>query len=171
MRVADDDKRAALYHLIREQNVRQAFIFNNSKLGCARLARNMERDGYKTAALHGDKSQDERLKALEAFKAGEVEFLVCTDVAARGLDIKDVPVVFNFDIPFNAEEGWHVPKIIYNQLVQRECQVFYTVKNARGQSTRKGKLIKEFAIEVLPQLTEKELTELARRQAMAKAVD
>ena len=107
VRVADDDKRAALYHLIREQNVRQAFIFNNSKLGCARLARNMERDGYKTAALHGDKSQDERLKALDAFKAGEVEFLVCTDVAARGLDIKDVPVVFNFDIPFNAEDYVH----------------------------------------------------------------
>ena len=107
VRVADDDKRAALYHLIREQNVRQAFIFNNSKLGCARLARNMERDGYKTAALHGDKSQDERLKALEAFKAGEVEFLVCTDVAARGLDIKDVPAVFNFDLPFNAEDYVH----------------------------------------------------------------
>ena len=107
IRVADDDKRAALYQLIREQNVRQAFIFNNSKLGCARLARNMERDGYKTAALHGDKSQDERLKALEAFKAGEVEFLVCTDVAARGLDIKNVPAVFNFDIPFNAEDYVH----------------------------------------------------------------
>ena len=67
----------------------------------------MERDGYKTAALHGDKSQDERLKALEAFKAGEVEFLVCTDVAARGLDIKDVPAVFNFDLPFNAEDYVH----------------------------------------------------------------
>ncbi len=107
IRVADDDKRAALYQLIREQNVRQAFIFNNSKLGCARLARNMERDGYKTAALHGDKSQDERLKALEAFKAGEVEFLVCTDVAARGLDIKNVPAVFNFDLPFNAEDYVH----------------------------------------------------------------
>jgi ATP-dependent RNA helicase RhlE len=54
--------------------------------------------------LHGDKSQDERLKALEAFKKGEVDLLVCTDVAARGLDIKDVPAVFNFDIPFNAED-------------------------------------------------------------------
>ena len=107
VRVADDEKRSALYHLIREQGVRQAFIFNNSKLGCARLARHMERDGYKTAALHGDKSQDERLKALDAFKRGEVEFLVCTDVAARGLDIKDVPAVFNFDIPFNAEDYIH----------------------------------------------------------------
>ncbi|MDO5652580.1 MAG: DEAD/DEAH box helicase [Brachymonas sp.] len=107
IRVADDEKRAAIYQLIREERISQAFIFNNSKLGCARLARYMERDGYKTAALHGDKSQDERLKALEAFKRGEVEFLVCTDVAARGLDIKDVPVVFNFDIPFNAEDYVH----------------------------------------------------------------
>jgi superfamily II DNA/RNA helicase len=57
--------------------------------------------------LHGDKSQDERLKALEAFKQGEVDLLVCTDVAARGLDIKDVPAVFNFDVPFNAEDYVH----------------------------------------------------------------
>jgi ATP-dependent RNA helicase RhlE len=67
----------------------------------------LERDGLKTTALHGDKSQDERLKALEAFKAGEVDLLVATDVAARGLDIKDVPAVFNFDVPFNAEDYVH----------------------------------------------------------------
>ncbi|MBA4267033.1 MAG: hypothetical protein C0453_18300, partial [Comamonadaceae bacterium] len=60
-----------------------------------------------TTALHGDKSQDERLKALDAFKTGAVDLLVCTDVAARGLDIKDVPAVFNFDIPFNAEDYVH----------------------------------------------------------------
>lgn len=107
IRVADDAKRSALTHLIQQTPIRQAFIFNNSKLGCARLARYLERDGYKTAALHGDKSQEERLKALEAFQRNEVEFLVCTDVAARGLDIKDVPVVCNFDIPFNAEDYVH----------------------------------------------------------------
>jgi superfamily II DNA/RNA helicase len=67
----------------------------------------LEREGLRTAALHGDKSQDERLKALEAFKKGEVDLLVCTDVAARGLDIKDVPAVFNFDVPFNAEDYVH----------------------------------------------------------------
>jgi len=61
----------------------------------------------KTTALHGDKSQRERLKALAAFKAGEVDLLVATDVAARGLDIKDVPAVFNFDVPFNAEDYVH----------------------------------------------------------------
>ena len=82
-------------------------MFVNSKLGCARLARSFERDGLKTTALHGDKSQDERLKALDAFKRGEVDVLVATDVAARGLDIVDLPAVFNFDVPFNAEDYVH----------------------------------------------------------------
>ncbi|WP_334135341.1 DEAD/DEAH box helicase [Tepidimonas sp.] len=106
-RVDEDDKRAALLQLVRELQVKQAFVFVNSKLGCARLARALQRDGLQVAALHGDKSQDERLKALEAFKQGQVELLVCTDVAARGLDIKDVPAVFNVDIPFNAEDYVH----------------------------------------------------------------
>jgi superfamily II DNA/RNA helicase len=105
--VADDDKRQAVRQLLRERSISQALIFVNSKLGAARLARSLERDGLKTAALHGDKSQDERLKALDAFKRGEVDLLVATDVAARGLDIADLPAVFNFDIPFNAEDYVH----------------------------------------------------------------
>ena len=104
---ADDDKRRVIKKVLGERGLQQAFIFTNSKLGCARLARSLERDGFKTGALHGDKSQDERLKALDAFKKGEVNLLVCTDVAARGLDIKDVPAVFNFDVPFNAEDYVH----------------------------------------------------------------
>ncbi|MEB0112840.1 DEAD/DEAH box helicase [Variovorax sp. RTB1] len=105
--VSDDDKRRALKQIVKQRGITQAFVFVNSKLGCARLARSLEREGLKTTALHGDKSQDERLKALESFKKGEVDLLVCTDVAARGLDIKDVPAVFNFDIPFNAEDYVH----------------------------------------------------------------
>jgi len=104
---AADDKRRVIKKVLNDRGLQQAFIFSNSKLGCARLARALERDGYKTGALHGDKSQDERLKTLEAFKKGEVHLLVCTDVAARGLDIKDVPAVFNFDVPFNAEDYVH----------------------------------------------------------------
>jgi superfamily II DNA/RNA helicase len=103
----DDDKRRVVKAVLNQRGIKQAFIFVNSKLGCGRLARSLEREGLKTAALHGDKSQDERLKALEAFKQGEVDLLVCTDVAARGLDIKDVPAVFNFDVPFNAEDYVH----------------------------------------------------------------
>jgi superfamily II DNA/RNA helicase len=103
----DDDKRRVVKAVLNERGIKQAFIFVNSKLGCGRLARSLEREGMVTAALHGDKTQDERLKALEAFKKGEVDLLVCTDVAARGLDIKDVPAVFNFDVPFNAEDYVH----------------------------------------------------------------
>jgi superfamily II DNA/RNA helicase len=105
--VADDDKRRALKQIVRQRGLSQAFVFVNSKLGCARLARALEREGLNTTALHGDKSQDERLKSLAAFKEGRVDLLVATDVAARGLDIKDVPAVFNFDVPFNAEDYVH----------------------------------------------------------------
>jgi ATP-dependent RNA helicase RhlE len=105
--VSTDDKRRAVLKLIKERSLTQALVFVNSKLGCARLARSFERDGLRTNALHGDKSQDERLKALEAFKRGEVDVLVATDVAARGLDIVDLPAVFNFDVPFNAEDYVH----------------------------------------------------------------
>ena len=105
--VGTDDKRRAVMKILKDRSIRQALVFVNSKLGCARLARSFERDGLRTNALHGDKSQDERLKALEAFKAGEVDVLVATDVAARGLDIVDLPAVFNFDVPFNAEDYVH----------------------------------------------------------------
>ena len=106
-RVDEDDKRRAVRQLLKERDLSQALIFVNSKLGAARLARSFERDGLNTSALHGDKSQDERLKALAAFKAGEVDLLVATDVAARGLDIVDLPAVFNFDVPFNCEDYVH----------------------------------------------------------------
>jgi superfamily II DNA/RNA helicase len=105
--VVDDDKRKAVRQLVARRELSQALVFVNSKLGAARLARAFERDGLKTTALHGDKSQDERLKALDAFKRGEVQLLVATDVAARGLDIVDLPAVFNYDVPFNAEDYVH----------------------------------------------------------------
>jgi ATP-dependent RNA helicase RhlE len=105
--VTDDDKRRAVRQLVARRELSQALVFVNSKLGAARLARAFERDGLKTTALHGDKSQDERLKALDAFKRGDVQLLVATDVAARGLDIVDLPAVFNYDVPFNAEDYVH----------------------------------------------------------------
>ena len=105
--VDEDDKRAVVRQLIKTRELSQALVFVNSKLGAARLARSFEREGLKTAALHGDKSQDERLKSLDAFKRGEVDVLVATDVAARGLDIADLPAVFNFDVPYNPEDYVH----------------------------------------------------------------
>jgi ATP-dependent RNA helicase RhlE len=105
--VTDEDKRRAVRQLVARRELSQALVFVNSKLGAARLARAFERDGLNTTALHGDKSQDERLKALDAFKRGDVHLLVATDVAARGLDIVDLPAVFNYDVPFNAEDYVH----------------------------------------------------------------
>jgi hypothetical protein len=74
-------------------------------------------------------------------------------------------------VPFNLEEGWHIPQIIYNTMKNRECQIFVTKKDSRGNKTRVGKLIKEFAIEVLPPLSEEELKELATKQSASQAID
>jgi hypothetical protein len=74
-------------------------------------------------------------------------------------------------VPFNADEGYHIPHCIFEMMKSRMCQVFVTGKSRNGVTTRQGKMIKEFAIEVLPQLTQEELDELARRQAMAKSID
>ena len=71
-------------------------------------------------------------------------------------------------VPYNNEDGWHVEQILLNQLRERQCQIFVTDKDSRGNKIRKGKLIREFAIEVLEPLTEEERHELAQRQAMAK---
>ena len=74
-------------------------------------------------------------------------------------------------VPFNIDEGWHVPRAIYNQIIERQCQIFVPKKDARGNTTKQGKLIKEFAVEILPNLTADELEELARKQAMARSID
>jgi superfamily II DNA/RNA helicase len=76
-------------------------------LGCAKLARALERDGIKAGAIHGDKSQGERTLTLDAFKSGVIEVLVATDVAARGLDIPDMPCVINHELPYSAEDFIH----------------------------------------------------------------
>ena len=73
-------------------------------------------------------------------------------------------------VPFNNEEGWHIPRIIYNMMRDRMCQIFVNAKDSRGNTTRQGKLIKEFGIEVLPDLSTEELQDLAQRQALSNAI-
>jgi superfamily II DNA/RNA helicase len=104
---SNEDKYLTLRAVLQQHSIEQAIIFLNTKLGAARLARSLQRDGHRAGALHGDKSQGERLATLEAFKQGEVKLLVATDVAARGLDIAELPAVINFDVPFNAEDYVH----------------------------------------------------------------
>ncbi|MFL9914924.1 DEAD/DEAH box helicase [Paraburkholderia fungorum] len=105
--VAEGDKTGAVVKLIRDRNLKQVIVFCNSKIGASRLARSLERDGVIATAIHGDRTQNERMQALDAFKRGEIEALVATDVAARGLDIAELPAVINFDLPFNAEDYVH----------------------------------------------------------------
>ena len=89
--VDDDRKRELLAHLVRSRDLRQVLVFTRTKQMAARLASWLDRAGVEATAIHGDRSQPEREKALESFKSGEVRVLVATDVAARGLDIEALP--------------------------------------------------------------------------------
>jgi len=103
----EEAKRDAVAYIIRERGLKQVIVFSNTKIGASRLSRHLEVEGIKASAIHGDKSQAERMAALDAFKRGEIEVLVATDVAARGLDIAELPCVINFDLPYNAEDYVH----------------------------------------------------------------
>ena len=107
VQVHESEKGAALLALLRERDLSQVLVFVNTKIGARRLARQLQRDGVNADAIHGDKTQDERMKALEGFKAGAIRVLVATDVAARGLDITELPGVINYDVPFSPEDYVH----------------------------------------------------------------
>lgn len=100
-------KHSVLADLIRSRGAAQVLVFTRTKIAAGRLARALEREGILADAIHGDKSQQERLKALDAFKEGKITALVATDVAARGLDIDDLPLVVNYELPSNAEDYVH----------------------------------------------------------------
>jgi len=106
-KVEDSEKRDAVVHIIRGRELKQVLVFSNTKIGASRLARQLEQEGVKATAIHGDRTQGERMAALEAFKNGTIDVLVATDVAARGLDIAEMPCVINYDLPFNAEDYVH----------------------------------------------------------------
>ncbi|MDR1350984.1 MAG: DEAD/DEAH box helicase [Zoogloeaceae bacterium] len=105
--VAEQDKRALLIHLLKSGEINQSIVFTRTRQGCSRLARELQRAGIEADAIHGDKSQHERIKALDAFKSGQVAVLVATDVAARGLDIEELPYVINYELPHVPEDYIH----------------------------------------------------------------
>jgi len=106
--VVDDlDKREALRRLIRSEDVQNALIFCNRKRDVDILFKSLKRHGFSVGSLHGDMSQPERFATLAKFKANEIRLLVCSDVAARGLDIGGLSHVFNFDVPIHAEDYVH----------------------------------------------------------------
>jgi superfamily II DNA/RNA helicase len=105
--VAEHDKREALRRLIRSQNVQNALIFCNRKRDVDILYKSLTKHHFDAGALHGDMAQTVRFSTLEKFKANELRLLVCSDVAARGLDIGGLSHVFNFDVPIHAEDYVH----------------------------------------------------------------
>ena len=110
--VSERDKTDVLIDMLKTRGpeggpLTQVLVFVNAKITCRRLARTLERVGINADAIHGDKTQEERQAALEGFKSGAIHVLVATDVAARGLDIKELPFVINYDVPYSAEDYVH----------------------------------------------------------------
>ncbi|QYU67792.1 DEAD/DEAH box helicase [Leptolyngbya sp. 15MV] len=105
--VREHDKREALRRLLRKEEVQNALIFCNRKVDVNILYKSLKKHDFSVGELHGDMDQSQRFATLNRFKAGEIKLLVCSDVAARGLDIGGLSHVFNFDVPFHAEDYVH----------------------------------------------------------------
>src|SRR6185295_702367 len=100
-------KRELLSHLVKKNDWEQVLVFCKTKHGANRLASQLQKDHINADAIHGNKSQNARIRALEDFKSGKVKVLVATDIAARGLDIEELPHVVNFDLPHVPEDYVH----------------------------------------------------------------
>jgi len=105
--VNQGEKTAVLAHLIKQHEWRQTLIFVNAKNACEHLSEKLSKRGVAAQVFHGDISQGARTRVLEAFKSGEIEVLIATDIAARGLDIEKLPVVINFDLPRSPADYMH----------------------------------------------------------------
>jgi ATP-dependent RNA helicase RhlE len=105
--VDPDRKRELLAYLVRSRDLHQVLVFTRTKQMTRRLAAQLDRGGVEATAIHGDRTQPERERALQMFKSGEVRVLVATDVAARGLDIEALPMVVNYEIPYDPEDYIH----------------------------------------------------------------
>ena len=105
--VDKDRKRALLAHLVKSNDWQQVLVFTRTKHGANRLAEQLEQDGIEASAIHGNKSQPQRTKALKRFKDCELQVLVATDIAARGIDIEALPHVVNYDLPHVPEDYVH----------------------------------------------------------------
>jgi ATP-dependent RNA helicase RhlE len=105
--VPEPRKRALLCHLIRSRDMRQVLVFVRMKRDANRLARQLQHDGIVAKEIHSDRTQAERMQALDEFKQGKVPVLVATDIAARGLDIEQLPFVINYELPHTPEDYVH----------------------------------------------------------------
>ena len=165
--VQERDKREALRRLIRREQVQNALIFCNRKIDVDILYKSLKRHGFSVGALHGDMDQSARFATLNAFKANELQLLVCSDVAARGLDIGGLSHVFNFDVPFHSED--YVHRIGRTGRAGREGHA-YTIATADDgklvQAIEKltGATIPRMEVEGLDPVTEEDIAEAATRR-------
>jgi ATP-dependent RNA helicase RhlE len=106
-RVPEPRKRDLLARLVTERDLRQVLVFVRTRFGANRLAHQLVRDGLDATAIHSNRTQQERMEALQAFKDGKVRVLVATDIAARGLDIEQLPCVINYELPHTPEDYVH----------------------------------------------------------------
>jgi superfamily II DNA/RNA helicase len=163
--VQPHDKREALRRMIRTEQVQNALIFCNKKIEVDILYKSLKKHGFSVGALHGDMDQSTRFATLNAFKANELQLLVCSDVAARGIDIGGLSHVFNFDVPFRDED--YVHRIGRTGRAGREGHAYSiaTADDARNVAAIEkltGKPIPRMAVEGLDVVTDEEIEEALR---------
>ena len=164
--VQPHDKREALRRLIRAEQVQNALIFCNRKIEVDVLYKSLKKHGFKVGALHGDLDQSVRFATLNAFKAGELQLLVCSDVAARGIDIGGLSHVFNFDVPFHSED--YVHRIGRTGRAGREGRAFSIAtaddaRNVAGIEKLTGQPLPRIVVEGLDTVPEEEIAEAMTR--------
>lgn len=139
--------------IFKELTWESCIIFTSTKKGTDELQRLLKREGIKAGSIHGDRSQDERNKALAAFKNGEVPVIVATDVLARGIDIKGVSIIINYDVPNNTDDYIHrigrtgrydKSGIAITFVTKRDSRIFKTIENIKGNSLKKINLPENF---------------------------
>ncbi|MBV9826918.1 MAG: DEAD/DEAH box helicase [Alphaproteobacteria bacterium] len=155
--ISPDDKRAALRSLIASEDVKNALIFCNRKRDVDILQRSLSRHGFDAAALHGDMAQSKRTETLERFKNSEIRLLVCSDVAARGLDIQGLSHVFNFDVPYHPED--YVHRIGRTGRAGREGRAFTLAAPDEGKAVAaiQSLIGREIPITAVPEIDTAEL--------------
>jgi superfamily II DNA/RNA helicase len=163
--VREHDKREALRRLLRAEAVQNALIFCNRKVDVDILYKSLKKHGFSVGALHGDLDQSQRFATLNRFKSGDVKLLVCSDVAARGLDIGGLSHVFNFDVPFHAED--YVHRIGRTGRAGREGNAYTLCMPEEARSLAAiekltGKPIPRMEIEGLDPVTPEEIAEGAK---------
>jgi ATP-dependent RNA helicase RhlE len=105
--ISKQKKQALLEHILKDKNVTRALVFSRTKHGANKIVKILKRKGIRTDAIHGNKSQTARQKALQSFRTGAIRVLVATDVASRGIDVDDISHVIQFDLPNEAETYLH----------------------------------------------------------------